>query len=78
MNNKQLLFKITTVALSLAALSFTALRMSAQPPIVPVCRGYVALCLTATSEGTCGNTRADCQTCYGNDGSVLPNAPDCQ
>jgi hypothetical protein len=77
MKDKQLLFKITTVALSLAAFSFSALSLSAQPPI-PVCRGYVALCLTASSEGTCGTTRADCQTCYGDDGSVLPNAPDCQ
>jgi hypothetical protein len=78
MKDKQLLFKITTVALSLAALSFTAVRMSAQPNIIPVCRGYVALCSTATSQGTCGTTARDCQTCYGDDGSVLPNAPDCQ
>jgi hypothetical protein len=78
MNDKHLLFKITTVALSLAAFSFTAVRMSAQPNIIPVCRGYVALCSTNTSEGTCGTTRQDCQTCYGNDGSVLANAPDCQ
>jgi hypothetical protein len=77
MKDKQLLFKITTVALTLVALSLTALSLSAQPPI-PVCRGYVALCSTASSAGTCGNTRVDCQTCYGDDGSVLPNAPDCQ
>jgi hypothetical protein len=77
MKNKQLLFKMTTVVLGLTALGLTALSMSSQPPI-PVCRGYVALCSTASSAGTCGNTRVDCQTCYGDDGSVLPNAPDCQ
>jgi len=78
MKDKQLLFKITTVALSLAALSLTAFSMSARPIIPPVCRGYVALCSTASSEGTCGNTARDCQTCYGDDGSVQANAPDCQ
>jgi hypothetical protein len=77
MKDKHLLFKITIVALSLAALSFTASTLSAQPPI-PVCRGYVALCSTATSGGTCGNTSQDCHTCYAEDGSVLANAPDCQ
>jgi len=77
MKDKHLLFKITTVAVSLAALGLTALTLSAQPPI-PVCRGYVALCSTATSGGTCGNTSQDCHTCYGDDGSVLANAPDCQ
>jgi len=77
MKDKHLLFKITTVALSLAALGLTALTLAAQPPI-PVCRGYVALCSTATSGGTCGNTLQDCHTCYGDDGSVVVNAPDCQ
>ena len=74
MNATRLLFKIATLVLSLAAL-----RMFAQPDIhIPVCRGYVALCSTATSEGTCGNTSQDCHTCYGDDGSILANAPDCQ
>lgn len=74
MNATRLLFKIATLVLSLAAL-----RMFGQPDIqIPVCRGYVALCSTATSEGTCGNTSQDCHTCYGDDGSILANAPDCQ
>ena len=74
MNAKRLLFKIATLALSLAAL-----RMFAQPNVhIPFCRGYVALCLTATSEGSCGTSAQDCHTCYGDDGSVLANAPDCQ
>lgn len=73
MNTKRLLFKIASLALSLATL-----RMFAQPSIIPVCRGYVALCSTATSDGTCGTSSRDCHTCYGDDGSVLANAPDCQ
>ena len=74
MNATRLLVKIATLVLILDA--FT---LFAQPDIhVPVCRGYVALCSTATSEGTCGNTSQDCHTCYGDDGSILANAPDCQ
>jgi hypothetical protein len=60
-------------------LSLIALRAFAQPSHSLLCRNFAVLCSTDTSFGECGYDYSgqDCHTCYGDDGSTLPNAPEC-
>jgi hypothetical protein len=64
--------------LVMLTLSFAALRAVAVPTQSQFCRDVAVLCSTNTSWGECGYEYGqDCQTCYGDDGSIQPNSPDC-
>jgi hypothetical protein len=64
--------------LAILALGIFTLRAAAAPPAVTLCRDVAVLCSTDTSFGSCGYEYGeDCHTCYGDDGSTLPNSPDC-
>ena len=73
MNSKRLLLKLSTLGLSLIALRCFAVA----PP--QICHDFAIFCTTDTSNGECGEsyTGQDCRTCYGDDGSTVPFAPEC-
>jgi hypothetical protein len=73
MNTKRLLLKLSTLILTLVALRGFAYT----PP--QFCHEFAILCTTDTSTGECGEsyTGQDCRTCYGDDGSTVPFAPEC-
>jgi hypothetical protein len=73
MNTKRLLLKLSTLILTLVALRSFAYT---EPPY---CHDFAILCTTDTSNGECGEfyTGQDCRTCYGDDGSTVPFAPEC-
>ena len=73
MNTKRLLLKLSTLILTLIALRGFAYT---QPQY---CHEFAILCTTDTSTGECGEfyTGQDCRTCYGDDGSTVPFAPEC-
>jgi hypothetical protein len=73
MTAKRVFFKLAMLALSLATL-----RAFAMPAQAQLCRDVAVLCSTDTSWGECGYEYGqDCQTCFGDDGSILANSPDC-
>jgi hypothetical protein len=70
---KKVFLKLVMLTLSLAALQ--AVATPAQPPL---CREFAVLCSTNTGAGTCGFEGGQvCTTCYGMNGSILADAPDC-
>jgi hypothetical protein len=71
---KKVFFKLVILILG-----FAALQAFATPPETQLCREFAVLCSTNTSAGECGYEYGQvCSTCYGRDGSILPNAPDCE
>lgn len=70
---KGLFLKLAVLALSLATL-----RAVAMPANSLICRDVAVPCSTDTGWGECGYEYGqDYQTCYGDDGSILANSPDC-
>ncbi len=73
MNAKRLLLKFAMLTLGLATL-----RAAATPTPSYLCRDVAVPCSTDTSFGSCGYEYGDdCHACYGDDGSMVLNSPDC-
>lgn len=70
---KKVFFKLVILTLGFAALQ--AVATPAQPQF---CREFAVLCQTKTGAGTCGYEYGEvCSTCYGTNGSILANSPEC-
>lgn len=70
---KKVFFKLVVLTLG-----FAALQSVATPAPTQLCREFARLCSTNTSVGECGYEYGQvCSTCYGRDGSMLADAPDC-
>lgn len=72
MNIKRLLLKLAVLICGVATLQSGAAPVNSQ-----LCREFAVLCSTGTGAGKCGTQAPDCQTCFGFNGSVQANSPDC-